>query len=50
MIVFDKAYNDYLQFAKWAQAGVNFVCRQKDNAKYEIQEVLFERKPKKSVN
>ena len=44
MIVFDKAYNYYLQFAKWTESGVNFVCRLKDNAKYEVQEVLFERK------
>lgn len=43
MIVFDKAYNYYLQFAKWTQIGVNFVCRLKDNAKYEVQEVLFEK-------
>lgn len=43
MIVFDKAYNYYLQFAKWTQTGVNFVCRLKDNAKYEVQEVLFEK-------
>ena len=42
MIVFDKAYNYYLQFAKWTEAGVNFVCRLKDNAKYEVQgEPLF---------
>ena len=45
MIVFDKAYNYYLQFAKWTEAGVNFVCRLKDNAKYEVQgNSLFERK------
>jgi hypothetical protein len=44
MIVFDKAYNYYLQFAKWTEAGVNFVCRLKDNAKYEVQgEVIFEK-------
>jgi hypothetical protein len=43
MIVFDKAYNYYLQFAKWTQAGVNFVCRLKDNAKYEVQEVMFDK-------
>ena len=36
MIVFDKAYNYFLQFAKWTEAGVNFVCRLKDNAKYEV--------------
>jgi hypothetical protein len=45
MIVFDKAYNYYLQFAKWTAMGVNFVCRLKDNARYEAQEEfpLFER-------
>jgi hypothetical protein len=44
MIVFDKAYNYYLQFARWTAAGVNFVCRLKDNAKYEVQgEPLFEK-------
>jgi FOG: Transposase and inactivated derivatives len=47
MIVFDKAYNYYLQFARWTTAGVNFVCRLKDNAKYEVQEVLFEKKLEK---
>jgi hypothetical protein len=36
MIVFDKAYNFYLQFAKWTEAGIFFVCRLKDNAKYEV--------------
>ena len=41
MIVFDKAYNYYLQFAQWTEAGVNFVCRLKNNAIYEVQEVLF---------
>ena len=45
MAVFDKAYNYYLQFAKWTATGVNFVCRLKDNAKYEVQgDALFERK------
>jgi len=44
MIVFDKAYNYYLQFAKWTETGVNFVCRLKDNAKYEVQgDPLFEK-------
>jgi hypothetical protein len=42
MIVFDKAYNHYLQFAQWTQESVNFVCRLKDNAVYEVQDVLFE--------
>ena len=44
MVVFDKAYNYYLQFAKWTAMGVNFVCRLKDNARYEIQGApLFEK-------
>jgi hypothetical protein len=48
MIVFDKAYNYYLQFAKWTAMGVNFVCRLKDNAKYEVQGApLFEKKLEK---
>lgn len=41
MIVFDRAYNHYLQFAKWTQQSVNFVCRLKKNAVYEFQEVVF---------
>lgn len=43
MIVFDKAYNHYWQFARWTQENVNFVCRLKTNALYETQEVLFEK-------
>jgi IS4 transposase len=44
MVVFDKAYNYYLQFARWTTIGVNFVCRLKDNAKYEVQGApLFEK-------
>jgi hypothetical protein len=42
MIAFDKAYNHYWQFAKWTEEGIFFVCRLKDNAKYEVQDVLFE--------
>lgn len=44
MLVFDKAYNYYLQFAEWTDESVYFVCRLKDNAKAEVQEVLFEKK------
>lgn len=43
MLVFDKAYNYYQQFADWTQKGVSFVCRLKDNAKALLQEVLFEK-------
>jgi hypothetical protein len=42
MIVFDRAYNHYFQFAKWTQQQVNFVCRLKKNAVYQTQQVLFE--------
>jgi hypothetical protein len=42
MIVFDKAYNHYLQFARWTDEGVFFVCRLKDNAQYEVQNTIFE--------
>lgn len=43
MLVFDKAYNYYRQFAEWTDEGVYYVCRLKDNAKAEVQEVLFEK-------
>lgn len=42
MIVFDKAYNHYLQFAKWTEQKVNFVCRLKKNAVYEVVENIFD--------
>ena len=31
--IFDKAYVDYAQYAKWSQQGIYFVTREKDNAK-----------------
>ena len=43
MLVFDKAYNYYRQFADWTDEEVYFVCRLKDNAKAEVQEILFEK-------
>ena len=42
MIVFDKAYNHYAQFAKWTEQDIFFVCRLKDNAVYQVQEVPLE--------
>lgn len=33
-VVFDKAYNDYLQYLQWTSDDVYFVTRQKDNAIY----------------
>jgi hypothetical protein len=41
LFIFDRAYNHYFQFAKWTEQHVNFVCRLKKNAVYEVQEVLF---------
>jgi hypothetical protein len=31
--IFDKAYVDYAQYANWSREGINFVTREKDNAK-----------------
>jgi hypothetical protein len=39
MIVFDKAYNYYHQFALWTQKQVYFVTRMKRNAVYTVKEV-----------
>jgi hypothetical protein len=44
MIVFDKAYNHYLQFAQWTEEGIFFVCRLKDNAKYEVLQTVFKQR------
>jgi transposase len=48
MAVFDKAYNFYHQFLKWTEEGVNFVCRLKESAKYEVLgKALYENELKK---
>jgi hypothetical protein len=31
--IFDKAYVDYSQYAKWRNEGISFVTREKDNGK-----------------
>jgi len=36
MLVFDKAYNYYEQFAKWTDETIYFVTRQKSNAGYRV--------------
>lgn len=41
MIVFDRAYNHYLQFAKFTENKINFVCHLKKNAIYEVVQELF---------
>ena len=41
MVVFDRAYNHYLQFAKFTEKKINFVCRLKKNAVYDIIEQTY---------
>lgn len=43
MLVFDKAYNYYRQFAKWTEEKIYFVTRQKNNAKCDILETIIDR-------
>lgn len=43
MLVFDKAYNYYKQFAKWTEQRIYFVTRQKDNAICEILETNMDK-------
>ena len=44
MVVFDKAYNYYHQFAVWTSKSVYFVTRLKKNAVYTVVEILQEHK------
>jgi hypothetical protein len=46
-IVFDKAYNDYGQFAKWSKGNVWFVARMKDNAIFHVTKVMTDNTRKK---
>ena len=43
MLVFDKAYNHYKQFAQWTEGNIYFVTRQKSNAVYEVLETVMGR-------
>jgi len=49
MVVFDRAYNYYHQFALWSANKVFFVTRQKSNAIYTVVEVLRKHNRKKGV-
>lgn len=40
MVVFDRAYNYYLQFALWTEQQVYFVTRMKKNADYRVLDIL----------
>jgi len=42
MLVFDRAYNYYKQFALWTERNIFFVTRQKKNALYEVEETVSE--------
>lgn len=48
MVVFDRAYNYYHQFALWTQKNVFFVTRLKKNAVYKVIEVLQEHQKEKN--
>ena len=50
MVVFDRAYNHYLQFATWTEQKVNFVCRLKKNAVYEVVETFFKEELKQGAS
>jgi uncharacterized pyridoxamine 5'-phosphate oxidase family protein len=43
MLVFDRAYNYYLQFAYWTEKTIYFVTRQKKNAVCQIKETVQEK-------
>lgn len=49
MLVFDKAYNHYLQFANWTEKQIYFVTRQKTNAVCTVLETLINEEPSKGV-
>jgi hypothetical protein len=39
-VVVDRAYNDFEMLSLWTKRGINFVCRVKDNMRYEVIEDL----------
>lgn len=43
MLVFDRAYNYYKQFAKWSEEKIYFVTRQKKNAISEVLETVMDK-------
>lgn len=48
-VVFDKAYNHYLQFAVWTKKKVWFVTRMKENAVYHVTKVITDKTKKKGA-
>jgi len=49
MLVFDRAYNYYIQFAKWTEQNIYFVTRQKKNAICEILETITDKVLQKDI-
>ncbi|MCL5031149.1 MAG: IS4 family transposase [Bacteroidetes bacterium] len=49
MLVFDRAYNYYKQFAKWTEEKIYFVTRQKKNAVCEILKTVMDKVLDKGV-
>ena len=49
MLVFDKAYNYYLQFAGWTEQNIYFVTRQKTNAVCEVTEIVRREEVKRNI-
>jgi hypothetical protein len=47
-VVFDKAYNLYVQYAKWTKQQVWFVTRMKDNAVYHVTKVISDHTKRKN--
>ena len=43
MLVFDRAYNYYKQFAVWTEGNIFFVTRQKKNGLYEVVETVSDK-------
>src|SRR5437762_7076904 len=43
-LVFDKAYNHYVQFARWTQKNIWFVTRMKNNALYHVSKVITDKR------
>jgi hypothetical protein len=48
-IVFDKAYNHYLQYAKWTMQRVWFVTRMRENVVYHVTKVIVDRTKKQNA-
>jgi hypothetical protein len=48
-IVFDKGYNLFRQFARWAKEKIWFVTRMRDNAVFHVTKVISDRSRKKNA-